>query len=806
MAEFEIICPYCLQKVERKEEKCEGVRYECAICGRTIRPDVDWYVPRQPGDDEENQYSPTRPDRLEDFEGSEKQLYLPYELKKTRGILKKGRDREEVVRKEGLRIGSHDSCSVSIENTGEQILSIIVDRHCFKNEKGEVHVEGDPDWWIYDCGCGVGTFVNRRRVFRVSKLTHLDQVEIAGNKFRFDVEGSRAWLVRQNNEVNQSEVVAIDVDNLSAKKNNGDNLLSGIGFKVRKGEFIAVMGPSGCGKSSLIQRMAGLAPYEGSIDIPSKKVVYLPQDVELTLHPKMTLSEEIKSYRQIYQIDSDKFDERKRTILTQLGLLGKTDKIGKFSGGEKRRVGLALALLRDPEVLLLDEPFAGLDPENERKLTDALFKLAKYDNKTIVCVTHGLANKEVFDKLLILGVGGRQLRYESADKLKDLDRLLTWGREKVSTENLAGNTEDEAWRWNVKNIRNSFAKMVGCVGQKLKAGLRKPVIVSSILCLGVLCWSRNIVSAVLAFLVSTFVLDFGHALVKYFGSKSRNKQKEDDIKKSRVWPVCCGYWMRYCRELRPLIKCLIVQPLIIVIGIRLACAYNFFEPQKNFGVLPFCLSLSLFWLGINNCSKELVRNRIPGRCLEKLGGVSTFSYLASKFSWVLLLCFAQASFFIFCMYWTARLPIPLSKCVDEGVFRSLVAVSEFDVKLVLFFPLFFACWLGGVCGLAVSAMCETELKATVWATNLAIFALLFSNRMVNFTNGGEFFEQVVPVVEWMPCYHPSLWMQKIFEGAGYRQELLSTLILMFLYFAVTVIVAGFYEWKNEWSWQGRTTE
>lgn len=757
------ICPFCLVRIDVAGDRCEK-------CGREIDSDK-WAVPRYPDDKPNFQFSPATTYNLEKSLDVDGQFFPPALRENCRGILVTD-IKCEVDRKSGLRIGSDASCTMVIEGCGE-VLSVVVDRNLGV---------GEPDWWIYDFSKEAGTFVNRKRVLRVRKLSHEDRVIVAGIPLRFECSEKTAFLTPVKESEDGPTASVIKVEKLIATKDNGEKLLDAVDFEVKQGEFVAVMGPSGCGKSSLIQRIAGLAPKDSGTITVTDRFVYLPQDVERSLHPSMTLGQEIQSYRQIYRLteSDDEFKSRKDKVLRQLNLADKDssgDRIGGFSGGEKRRVGLALALLRDPKILLLDEPFAGLDPENERKLTDELYKLAKNDDRTIVCVTHGLSNKEVFDRLLILGTGGMRRAYDAAKRLLNLDELLATG-------NVTKSIPPRSQR-RIPEVRKEVLRRI----------VLKP-----------LEWKDRAVRVLKAMKVD-FVA-WRRALPKFENPAIK-------VWLTGVRRVAFGYLSRYWTEnihgnawyKSNLVVCCFWQPLIIALGIRLACAYNFIKGSTD--VLAFCVALSLFWLGDINCSRLLVRNRVPGRCLERLGGVSVPVYLLSKFLWVIGFCIVQTVIFVLLTLLLSQVSFDLSRWTEATEkfvsWQSADMICSISI-VVSIMPMFVVSLLGGFCGLAMSSIFKTELKATAWATNFAIFALLFGRCVVKIDD--ICVESIVPIVKGMPCYFPSQWMDEIFGGKAIMANgyWFCCIGLLAAYFVLTVVVVCFFEWKNERAWQGREVE
>ena len=263
-------------------------------------------------------------------------------------------------------------------------------------------------WWVYDCGSESGTFVNGRCV-HVCALQVDDVIGIAGVQIAF--RGNRLETGRSS-----AAGMSLSVEDLCFSIGERA-ILDHVTFRVEPGEFIGVLGPSGCGKSSLVQRLIGLAkPDEGGIyangylidevaDEFRAATAYLPQNVEKTLHDNLTLEEEIDCFRRLHLPPSENEEQENVDCLKTLGLSGlEHSRIRNLSGGEKRRVGIALALLRRPQLLMLDEPGAGLDPAAEGVLMQHLRGIAN-QGRTVLCVTHVLTNQDKFDKLLVLSRG-----------------------------------------------------------------------------------------------------------------------------------------------------------------------------------------------------------------------------------------------------------------------------------------------------------------------------------------------------------------------------------------------------------------
>ncbi|MBD0343110.1 MAG: ABC transporter ATP-binding protein, partial [Microcoleus sp. Co-bin12] len=144
-----------------------------------------------------------------------------------------------------------------------------------------------------------------------------------------------------------------------------------ISLEVSEGEFLTLLGPSGCGKSTTLRLIAGLEqPTRGEIRIGDRNVTYLrPGDRDIAmvfqsyaLYPHMTVYENMASSLKLRKISSSEINRLVTEVATSLGLTELIDrKPGKLSGGQRQRVALGRALVRQPEVFLLDEPLSNLD-------------------------------------------------------------------------------------------------------------------------------------------------------------------------------------------------------------------------------------------------------------------------------------------------------------------------------------------------------------------------------------------------------------------------------------------------------------
>jgi ABC-2 type transport system ATP-binding protein len=202
-----------------------------------------------------------------------------------------------------------------------------------------------------------------------------------------------------------------------------------VSFSVREGELVAFLGPNGAGKSTTMKMLTGyLAPSEGTARIAghdmykdrlagSQRLGYLPENGPL--YPDMTPYSMLSFFADARGMSSDRKGERIRSVIELCDLKSVVHKpIGKLSKGFRQRVGMAQALLHEPDVLILDEPTAGLDPNQIREVRKTMHKLK--ETKTILLSTHILQEVEAMASRVILINEGRVVFQGTVDELKSV--------------------------------------------------------------------------------------------------------------------------------------------------------------------------------------------------------------------------------------------------------------------------------------------------------------------------------------------------------------------------------------------------
>ena len=219
--------------------------------------------------------------------------------------------------------------------------------------------------------------------------------------------------------------------------------LNSLSLEVHKGEVFGLLGPNGSGKTTTMKLLLGLLfPTEGEINILGKPasdvsknewIGYLPE--ESYLYRFLNAEETLDFYGRLFDMSAQQRKERANQLIELVGLQNaRKRQLKEYSKGMTRRIGLAQALINDPDLILLDEPTSGLDPLGSRDMKDLIVKL-RDQGKTVVMCSHLLADvQDVCDRIAILYAG----------ELKELGSVEDLLKEQHETELLTSKLSPEA--------------------------------------------------------------------------------------------------------------------------------------------------------------------------------------------------------------------------------------------------------------------------------------------------------------------------------------------------------------------------
>jgi ABC-type multidrug transport system ATPase subunit/pSer/pThr/pTyr-binding forkhead associated (FHA) protein len=269
---------------------------------------------------------------------------------------------------------------------------------------------------IIDLGSHNGTFVNGSRLDGPVELTEDDIVSIGHSTFRLTNDELREYVDEGG--------VSFEARELKVQVQGNKILLDNVSFPIEECFLVGVIGPSGAGKSTLLNALTGMRPADTGTVLYDNRDLYrdyaelrhriglVPQKdimhTQLTPRTALGYAAELR-----FPSDTHKEERTKRVdeVLTELSLTHRADvRAENLSGGQLKRVNVALELLTRPSLLFLDEPTSGLDPGLDAQVMEQMRDLA-HDGRTIIVVTHSVENLNTCDRLLVLVPGGKIAYY-----------------------------------------------------------------------------------------------------------------------------------------------------------------------------------------------------------------------------------------------------------------------------------------------------------------------------------------------------------------------------------------------------------
>ncbi len=480
-------------------------------------------------------------------------------------------------------------------------------------------------------------------------------------------------------------------------------LVDQVSIEVPRGHFMAIVGPSGCGKTTLLKTIAGLNPESAGAlfwdgrnlsedgDFSPTEIGYVPQ-FSIAYDP-LTVDESVEAATRLRVRcgGTAELDARIDRVLEETGLAAIADRQVKvLSGGQKRRLGLAMELVSDPKILLCDEVTSGLDPRSEREIVHLLHDLSRKDGRIVLSVTHSLAHLELYDSILVLHEGrvafhgppGQLTHYFSVHDTEEVyPRLATQ----------ASASWQSSWRKHSasyqKMIRHNRERLIAGGGLHVPvepaetAGLRLPGFFSQFLTLISRRWrifsrDRGQVMLQLAILLCFPVL------VTIFSDKaSGNIRRYSDMRQTDI-----------AAEIQE-------QQSVRADQAKVGSAVS--------GIIMFQVVL-LSLMGSNNSAREIAGER-PVYEKEKFGGLRPSAYLASKVAFLSCLVLTQSLWMAFFVNFFGPFR---GDFVQHAVFLLLVNAA-----------------MTSIC-LAISALMRTAEQASLLSIYLVGFQLPLSGAVL----------------------------------------------------------------------------
>ncbi|MFD6292592.1 FHA domain-containing protein [Streptomyces sp. NPDC060205] len=332
----------------------------------------------------------------------------------------------------------------------------------------EFHATPDGRYEIRDLGSHNGTFVNGMPIAKGGSalLGANDIVGVGHSTFR--LVGDRLEEFVDTGEVSFS------ARHLTVTVDGGKQILKDVSFGVPEKSLIAVIGPSGSGKSTLLKALTGYRPAnEGDVLYDNRnlykqfaelrqRIGLVPQDD--ILHKELTVKKALK-YAAKLRFPADtttqERDSRIDEVLRELKLdVHKEKKVTSLSGGQRKRVSVALELLTKPSLIFLDEPTSGLDPGMDRDVMQLLRGLAD-DGRTVLVVTHSVAELAICDKLLVMAPGGSVAYFGPPEEALNFFGYDTWADVFSAFENYRD--YDWAGRWKGSQHYQMYAADIDAV-------------------------------------------------------------------------------------------------------------------------------------------------------------------------------------------------------------------------------------------------------------------------------------------------------------------------------------------------------
>ncbi|MFI6487743.1 FHA domain-containing protein [Streptomyces sp. NPDC050564] len=566
----------------------------------------------------------------------------------------------------------------------------------------EFHATPDGRFEIRDLGSHNGTYVNGMPIAKGGSalLGPNDIVGVGHSTFR--LVGDRLEEFVDTGEVSFS------ARHLTVTVDGGKQILKDVSFGVPEKSLIAVIGPSGSGKSTLLKALTGYRPANQGDVLYDNRNLYkqfaelrqriglVPQDD--ILHKELTVKKALK-YAAKLRFPADTTGEEREArideVLRELKLdIHKEKKVTSLSGGQRKRVSVALELLTKPSLIFLDEPTSGLDPGMDRDVMQLLRGLAD-DGRTVLVVTHSVAELAICDKLLVMAPGGSVAYFGPPEEALNFFGYETWADVFSAFENYRD--YDWAGRWKGSQHYQMYAADIDAVAPQ-SANMPPPQAIKPP---KPQSWGSQLTTLIRRY-VSVIASDKGFLALTV------------------ILPAVLG-------SVSLLIdsdKTLLVNPIITKAGVHVA--------NGTATTVLLILAVGACFAGAANSVRELIKERVIYE-RERATGLSRSAYLMSKVIVLGVVTVLQGALVGAIGFGSRTVP-------DEGLILKSLPKVELTIPIM---ALGFASMMFG---LVISSLVKTAEKTMPLLVMFAIVQVVFTGCLfiLNGTPGVNQFSYLMP--------------------------------------------------------------
>ncbi|WP_308315744.1 FHA domain-containing protein [Streptomyces sp. ISL-100] len=560
----------------------------------------------------------------------------------------------------------------------------------------------DGRFQIRDLGSHNGTYVNGQPIPKsgTALLGPSDIVGVGHSTFR--LVGDRLEEFVDTGEVSFS------ARHLTVTVDGGKQILKDVSFGVPEKSLIAVIGPSGSGKSTLLKALTGYRPANQGDVLYDNRNLYkqfaelrqriglVPQDD--ILHKELTVKKALKYAAKLrFPADTTEAEREQRIneVLGELKLdIHKEKKVTSLSGGQRKRVSVALELLTKPSLIFLDEPTSGLDPGMDRDVMQLLRGLAD-DGRTVLVVTHSVAELAICDKLLVMAPGGSVAYFGPPEEALNFFGYSTWADVFSAFENYRD--YDWAGRWRGSQHYQMYAADIDAVA----------------------------------------------AQSVHMPPAQQMRPPKPQSWGSQLWTLIRRYASVIVSD-KGFIGLMLILPAVlgIVSTVIPADSGLGFGPEKNrlvnkdVGTILLILAVGACFSGAANSVRELIKERVIYE-RERATGLSRSAYLMSKVI-VLGLITALQGMIIAAIGFGARSKLPTEGVIFEEypVVEMTIVISALGFTSMMF-------------GLIISALVKTAEKTMPLLVMFAIIQVVFTGVLFQLHDS--------PGIEQVAWLMPSRW-------------------------------------------------